>query len=88
MVIANYFKNSISNAAHESSRKDLQDLNDKLTDFKMNVSELSSLLKQLNKDVSKLARRVDQHDHDMEQIKIDIAKIKEKIGVKDDDNHH
>lgn len=88
VVVANYFKTSISNTAHESSRKDMQDLNNKLMEFKMNVSKLSSLLTQLNKDTEALARRVDRHDKDLEEIKIDVAKIKEKIGVTYDEHNH
>lgn len=88
VVVANYFKTSISNTAHESSRKDMQDLNNKLMEFKMNVSKLSSLLTQLNKDTEALARRVDHHDKDLEEIKIDVAKIKEKIGVTYDEHNH
>lgn len=87
VVVASYFKTSIFNTAHESSRKDMQDLNDKLMEFKMNVSQLSSLLHQVNKDMENLVRRVDHHDKDLEEIKIDVAKIKENLGVKNDEHN-
>lgn len=88
VVVLNYIKTSISNTAHESSKKDLQDLNNKLFDFKLNVSELSSLLKQVNRDIGKLVKRVDRSEQEIENIKIDVAKIKEKVGVKDDDHNN
>lgn len=78
-VIATYFKTSISRTAHESSRKDLEDLTSKLTDFKINVSELSQLLKQLNHDFDGLTKRVDDHDRDINDLKIDVAKLKEHL---------
>lgn len=83
-VILTYAKTSISKTAHESSHKDLEDLNDKLIDFKFNVTELSGLLKQLNRDLSTLTDRVDKHDQSIDEMRIDIAKIKEHLGV---DNH-
>ncbi|WP_323058363.1 hypothetical protein [Limosilactobacillus reuteri] len=86
VVILNYAKTGISNTAHESNRKDMEDLNDKLTEFKLNVGELSSLLKQLNRDLSNLTKRVDHHSNEIDNIKIELARIKEKIGMNDDDN--
>ena len=58
--------------------------NHKLIDFKFNVTELSGLLKQLNRDLSTLTDRVDKHDQSIDEMRIDIAKIKEHLGV---DNH-
>ncbi|KEK15440.1 hypothetical protein LR3_06525 [Limosilactobacillus reuteri] len=81
-VIATYFKTSISRTAHESSRKDLEDLNSKLTDFKINISELSQLLKQLNRDLDGLTKRVDDHDKDIDNLEIEVAKIKEHLEEK------
>lgn len=86
VVILNYVKTGISNTAHESNRKDMEDLNDKLTEFKLNVGELSSLLKQLNRDLSNLTKRVDRHGEEIDSIKIEIAKMKERIGINDDEN--
>jgi peptidoglycan hydrolase CwlO-like protein len=86
VVVANYFKTSISHTAHESSKKDLQDLNEKLIDFKFNVSKLTALLTQLNKDTDELAKHVATHDKDIEDIKIDLAKLKEKIGAYKNDH--
>lgn len=81
VVVLNYIKAGISSTAHESSRKDMEDLNDKLTDFKLNVSELSSLLKQLNRDLANLTKRVNRHGDEIDEIKIDVAKIKERLGI-------
>lgn len=86
VVILNYLKTSISNTAHESNRKDMEDLKEKLNDFKLNVSELSQLLKQLNKDLADLTKRVNRHSDEIDQIKIDVAQIKERLGIKDE-NH-
>lgn len=86
VVILNYLKTSISNTAHESNRKDMEDLKEKLNDFKLNVSELSQLLKQLNKDFADLTKRVNRHSDEIDQIKIDVAQIKERLGIKDE-NH-
>lgn len=87
MVIFNLFQTWTKNTAHASNQKDLNDLNDKLTDFKINVSELSQLLKQFNKDLSLLTKRVDRHSDEIDNLKIEIAKIKEHIGSDDDDEH-
>lgn len=84
VVILNYVKTGISNTAHESNRKDMEDLNDKLTEFKLNVGELSSLLKQLNRDLSNLTKRVDRHGDEIDDIKIDVAQIKERLGINDE----
>jgi hypothetical protein len=86
VVVLNYFKASISDTAHESNRKDMEDLKERLTDFKVNVSELSQLLKQVNKDLGSLTKRVDRHSNEIDNIKIELARIKEKIGMNDDDN--
>lgn len=86
VVVLNYFKASISDTAHESNRKDMEDLKEKLTDFKVNVSELSQLLKQVNKDLGSLTKRVDRHSNEIDNIKIELARIKEKIDMNDDDN--
>lgn len=85
-VVATYIKTSVSRTAHESSRKDLDDLNNKLVDFKLSVGELSSLLKQFNKDLSNLTKRVNRHGDAIDQMKIDIAQIKERLGI-NDENH-
>lgn len=85
-VVATYFKTSVSRTAHESSRKDLDDLNNKLVDFKLSVGELSSLLKQFNKDLSNLTKRVNRHGDEIDKLKIKLAKIEEKVGVNDNDN--
>ncbi|MBC8743085.1 coiled-coil domain-containing protein [Limosilactobacillus reuteri] len=86
VVVLNYFKASISDTAHESNRKDMEDLKERLTDFKVNVSELSQLLKQVNKDLGSLTKRVDRHSNEIDNIKIELARIKEKIDMNDDDN--
>ncbi|PWT58381.1 hypothetical protein DKZ29_05880 [Limosilactobacillus reuteri] len=86
VVVLNYFKASVSDTAHESNRKDMEDLKERLTDFKVNVSELSQLLKQVNKDLGSLTKRVDRHSNEIDNIKIELARIKEKIGMNDDDN--
>ncbi|MEE6647682.1 hypothetical protein PS395_07190 [Limosilactobacillus pontis] len=86
VVVLNYVKTSISNTAHESNRKDMEDLKDKLTDFKLSVGELSSLLKQLNRDLANLTKRVNRHGDEIDEVKIDIAKIKERLGINDDEN--
>lgn len=86
VVVLNYIKTSISNTAHESNRKDMEDLNDKLTDFKLSVGELSNLLKQLNRDIVNLTKRVNRHGDEIDDIKIDVAKIKERLGIDDDKN--
>lgn len=86
VVVINYIKASISNTARESNRKDMEDLNDKLADFKLNVGELSSLLKQLNRDLAILTKRVDRHGDEIDKIKIDVAKVKERLGINDDEN--
>lgn len=86
VVVLNYIKTSISNTAHESNRKDMEDLKDKLTDFKLNVGELSSLLKQLNRDLANLTKRVNRHSDEIDEIKIDVAKVKERLGINDDEN--
>lgn len=86
VVVLNYFKASISDAAHESNRKDMEDLKERLTDFKVNVSELSQLLKQVNKDLGSLTKRVDRHSNEIDNIKIALAKIKERLGINDDEN--
>ncbi len=85
-VIATYIKTSVSRTAHESSRKDLDDLNNKLVDFKLSVGELSSLLKQFNKDLYNLTKRVNRHGDEIDKLNIKLAKIEEKIGVNDNDN--
>lgn len=85
VVVLNYFKSSISNTAHESNRKDMEDLKEKLNDFKLNVSELSQLLKQVNRDLAGLTQRVNRHSEEIDAIKIDIAQIKERLGI-DDEN--
>lgn len=86
VVVLNYVKTSISNTAHESNRKDMEDLKDKLTEFKLNVGELSGLLKQLNRDLANLTKRVNRHGDEIDDIKIDVAKIKERLGINDDEN--
>lgn len=86
VVVLNYIKTSISNTAHESNRKDMEDLKDKLTDFKLNVGELSSLLKQLNRDLANLTKRVNRNSDEIDEIKIDVAKVKERLGINDDEN--
>ena len=86
VVVLNYIKTSISNTAHESNRKDMEDLKDKLTDFKLSVGELSGLLKQLNRDLANLTKRVNRHSNEIDEVKIDIAKIKERLGINDDEN--
>lgn len=86
VVVLNYIKTSISNTAHESNRKDMEDLKDKLTDFKLSVGELSGLLKQLNRDLANLTKRVNRHGDEIDEVKIDIAKIKERLGINDDEN--
>lgn len=83
-VIATYVKTSVSRTAHESSRKDLDDLNNKLVDFKLSVGELANLLKQFNKDLDKLTKRVDRHGDEIDAIKIDVAQIKERLGINDE----
>lgn len=87
VVVLNYIKTNISNTAHESNRKEMEDLNDKLTDFKLSVGELSSLLKQLNRDLANLTKRVNRHGDEIDDIKIDVAKIKERLGINDDENN-
>ena len=84
VVVLNYFKSSISNTAHESNRKDMEDLKEKLADFKLNVSELSQLLRQLNKDLADLTRRVNRHGDEIDAIKLDVAQIKERLGINDE----
>lgn len=86
VVVLNYIKSGISNAAHESNRKDMEDLKDKLTDFKLNVGELSGLLKQFTRDLATLTKRVNRHGDEIGEIKIDVAKIKERLGINDDEN--
>ncbi len=86
VVILNYLKTSLSNTAHEANRKDMEDLKDKLTDFKLSVGELSGLLKQLNRDLATLTKRVNRHGDEIDEIKIDVAKIKERLGINDDEN--
>ena len=86
VVVLDYIKTGISNTAHESNRKDMEDLKDKLTDFKLNVGELSSLLKQLNRDLANLTKRVNRHSDEIDEIKIDVAKVKERLGINDDEN--
>ncbi|MEE6635897.1 hypothetical protein [Limosilactobacillus pontis] len=85
VVVLNYVKTSISNTAHESNRKDMEDLKDKLTDFKLSVGELSGLLKQLNRDLANLTKRVNRHGDEIDEIKIDVAKIKERLGIDDNE---
>ena len=85
-VILNSLKERLSNAAHEANRKDMEDLNDKLTDFKVNVSELTQLLKQVNNDLGNLTKRVNHHGTEIDELKIDVAQIKERIGM-NDENH-
>ena len=86
VVVLNYFKANIADTAHESNRKDMEDLKEKLADFKVNVGELSQLLKQFNKDLGNLTKRVDRHGDAIDQMKIDIAQIKERLGI-NDENH-
>lgn len=81
VVVLNYFKSSISNTAHESNRKDMEDLKEKLNDFKLNVSELSQLLKQVNRDLTGLTQRVNRHGDEIDAIKLDVAQIKERLGI-------
>lgn len=85
VVVLNYIKTGISNTAHESNRKDMEELKDKLTDFKLSVGELSSLLKQLNRDLANLTKRVNRHGDEIDEIKIDVAKIKERLGIDDNE---
>lgn len=84
VVVLNYFKSSISNTAHESNRKDMEDLKEKLNDFKLNVSELSQLLKQVNRDLADLTQRVNRHGDEIDELKIDVAQIKERLGITDE----
>lgn len=86
VVVLNYIKTGISNTAHESNRKDMEDLKDKLNDFKLNVSELSSLLKQVNRDMEDLTKRVNINTGDIDELKIEVAKIKERIGMDQNEN--
>lgn len=86
VVILNFLKTSLSNTAHEANRKDMEDLKDKLTDFKLSVGKLSGLLKQLNRDLATLTKRVNRHGDEIDEIKIDVAKIKERLGINDDEN--
>lgn len=86
VVILNYAKTGISNTAHESNRKDMEDLTNKLAEFKVNVGELSSLLKQLNRDFSNLTKRVDRHGTEIDDLKIEVARLKERIGINDDES--
>ena len=86
IVILNYLKTSLSNTAHEANRKDMEDLKDKLTDFKVNVNELTQLLKQVNNDLGNLTKRVNHHSAEIDDLKIDVAQIKERIGL-NDENH-
>ena len=85
VVILNYIKTGISNTARESNRKDMEELKDKLTDFKLSVGELSSLLKQLNRDLANLTKRVNRHGDEIDEIKINVAKIKERLGIDDNE---
>ena len=85
-VILNSLKTRLSNAAHEANRKDMEDLKDKLTDFKVNVSELTQLLKQVNNDLGNLTKRVNHHSVEIDELKIDVAQIEERIGM-NDENH-
>lgn len=84
VVVFNLARTGIVNTAHDSNRKDFEDLNQKLTDFKINVNRLTQLLQTLNRDLSTLSKRVDRHDDDIDKIQIDIAKIKERLGIDDD----
>lgn len=84
VVVLNYFKSSISNTAHESNRKDMEDLKEKLNEFKLNVSELSQLLKQVNRDLAGLTQRVNRHDDEIDAIKLDVAQIKERLEINDE----
>ena len=89
MVVANYFKSSVSKTAHESSRKDLEDLNTKLTDFKINVSELSQLLRQVNKDIEGIDKRVGKLEEEIDKVHVQMAKLKARIGgSKHDEDYH
>ena len=81
VVVLNYFKSSISNTAHESNRKDMEDLKEKLNDFKLNVSELSQLF---NRDLAVLTQRVNRHGDEIDAIKLDVAQIKERLGINDE----
>ncbi|WP_251548050.1 hypothetical protein [Limosilactobacillus caecicola] len=80
VVIFNLFQTWTKNTAHDSNRKDFDELRHDLTDFKINVSELSQLLRQLNKDLSGLTKRVDKHDEAIDQINVEIARLKERVG--------
>ena len=84
-VVATYFKTSISKTAHESSRKDLEDLSSKLTDFKINVNELSSLLRQFNQDLSRLTKRVEKTESQVEELKLEMVQVKEHLKGNDPD---
>ena len=83
IVISNYVKSGVSRTAHESTRKEMEDLNNKLTDFKINVSELSQLLKQLNKDLDGLTKRVDKHDEEIDHLKLDVTELREHLKETD-----
>lgn len=85
IVIANFFKSSVSHTAHESTRKDMSDLNDKLADLKININELIINLRQFNKDFSKLAKRVDKHDSDIAQLRSGFIELKTKW---EEEHHH
>lgn len=87
-VVATYFKTSISKTAHESSRKDLEDLSSKLTDFKINVNELSSLLRQFNQDLSRLAKRVEKTESQVEELKLEMVQVKEHLKGNDPDERN
>ena len=87
-VVATYFKTSISKTAHESSRKDLEDLSSKLTDFKINVNELSSLLRQFNQDLSRLTKRVEKTESQVEELKLEMVQVKEHLKENDPDERN
>lgn len=87
IVIVNYFKSSISKTARESNRQDMEKLNSELVDFKINVNDLSQLLRQVNRDISGISKRVDKLESETDEIHVQIATLKERMENNQNEKH-
>lgn len=86
VVVLNAIQTWTRNTAHDSNRKDFDDLRNQLFDFKLSVTKLTELLNRLNSDLDKLTKRVNAHGEEIDKLKVEVARLKEHLGSDDDES--